>query len=55
MATAGPVASGVTGTTGPTHEQIAVQSYERREARGRSKGLDREDWFEAERLRAEVR
>jgi hypothetical protein len=49
------VASGVTGTTGPTHEQIDVRSYERWEAQGRSKGLDRENWFEAERrLRAEV-
>jgi hypothetical protein len=33
----------------PNHERIAVRAYELWEARGRSDGADRVDWYEAER------
>jgi len=33
----------------PPHEQIAVRAYELWESQGRPDGVDRENWFEAQR------
>ena len=34
--------------SGPTEEQIRLRAYEIYVERGRADGLDREDWFQAE-------
>jgi hypothetical protein len=46
--------SGVSSTATPDRDSVARRTYQRYEARGRSDGLDQEDWYEAEReLRTE--
>lgn len=41
-------------SSGPTEEQIRLRAYEIYVERGRADGLDREDWFQAEKELTEI-